>query len=74
VLRPLPSKAAVFDFLFFRVWNVQSPSGKMRAIVRKGKGKKGEDKQFIEVRYDFLALHCSEAEFILYAVDFSDLE
>ncbi|XP_025107870.1 acylamino-acid-releasing enzyme-like isoform X1 [Pomacea canaliculata] len=32
-----------------QVWNVASPSGKYRAILRKQKDKKGDDKQYLEI-------------------------
>ncbi|KAK7499911.1 hypothetical protein BaRGS_00008759, partial [Batillaria attramentaria] len=32
-----------------QLWDVESPSGKYRAVVRKQKDKKDEDKQFIEI-------------------------
>lgn len=36
-------------FVLLRQWNKESPSGKYRAVVRKLKDKKGEEKQFLEV-------------------------
>lgn len=33
-----------------RLWDVESPSEKKRAVIIKQKDKKGEDKQFVEVR------------------------
>ncbi|ELU02553.1 hypothetical protein CAPTEDRAFT_154305 [Capitella teleta] len=43
-------------------WNVESPSGKMRAIVRKGTSKKGEEKQFIEIWTDSRMQQCIDVD------------